>query len=117
MLLLLLPYSIILVPPAPASVTASAKASTVITVTWSKFPAPNNITGFVIFYCEFGKSSWQKSTSGYNDTEQELLMLKEYTLYTIRVFAFTRDGMGASSRYVDCYTKDGGMVLSLKTFI
>ncbi len=107
----------ILVPPAPTSVTASAKASTIITVKWSRFPAPNNIIGFVIFYREFGKSSWQKSSAGYNDTEHELLMLKEYTLYTIRVFAFTRDGMGASSRYVDCSTNEGGMVLSLKTFV
>ncbi len=63
----------------------------------------------MISYRGLGKSSWQKSSAGYNDTEHELLMLKEYTLYTIRVFAFTRDGMGASSSYVDCVTKEGGM--------
>ena len=55
----------------------------------SRFSALNMINGFVISYRELGKSSWQKSSACYNDTEHELLMLKEYSLYTIRVFAFT----------------------------
>ncbi len=104
------------VPRSPTCVTAISKTSTSISVQWSGFSASDNITGFVIFYREIGKSSWQKSPASNKDTEHDLLMLKEYTLYTTRVFAFTKNGMGTASSFVDCLTKEGGkLLLSLGT--
>ncbi len=98
----------ILVPKAPTSVTAISRSSTTITVKWSAYTASSRITGFVVFYREFKTDYWQKSPAGCNETEKDLSMLKEFTLYTIRVFTFSRSGMGAASSYVDCITKEGG---------
>eukprot|EP00794_Sanderia_malayensis_P011277 gene11277-12457_t len=96
------------VPPAPISVTALSHTAKSITVSWSILGSSQNKTaGYTVVYKEFGTLQWQRVSTDQHARQIDLLMLKEFTLYTIRVNAFTMEGNGASSTYFDCYTKQG----------
>lgn len=106
-------YSLSLSAPskAPTNVLAYNTSSTAVVVAWGKVPTGyvhGILQGYVIEYKQKHNSSDQwKNVTVNNATTTELTGLQKYTIYLVRVMAFTRVGTGPAANVTVSTDEDG----------
>ena len=106
-------FSAVAVPSSPPqNIKAVALSGTSISVSWDKKTNPN-ITGYIVFYKEKSKLSDPYSSMATTGQSVNLIGLKVYTKYALRVLAYTNLGNGIPSEMFYITTNESGMQISV----
>ena len=106
-------YCYLAVPNEPPVILESiSPTSTTIRLKWSEVKHLNSapLLGYVIVYKEIDKKFHVNAMKSVAPTPREAILedLKKFTNYTIRVYAFTRNGNGVPSDAISLRTQEDG---------
>ena len=106
-------YWFLTVPNAPPVILeSSSTTSTTIRLKWSEVKELNSapLLGYVIVYKEIEKKFHVNAMKSVAPAPREAILedLKKFTNYTIRVYAFTRNGNGVPSDAISLRTQEDG---------
>ena len=106
-------YCLLAVPnEAPVILESNSTASTTIRLKWSEVKHLNSapLLGYVIVYKEIDKKFHVNSMKSVAPAPREAILedLKKFTNYTVRVYAFTRNGNGVPSVAISLRTQEDG---------
>ena len=113
-------FSCFSVPSAPSGVTGYGLSTSSIRVSWANFASlssnsssvynTSEIVGYTVSYREalIPTQEWTRVAILKGSYSLDLVDLKSFTTYTIRVMAFIRTGYGIPSSYIDVRTLEGG---------
>lgn len=101
---------------APVILESNSTTSTTIEIKWSEVTQLNSapLLGYVIVYKEIDKKFHVDAMTSVAPTPREAVLedLKKFTNYTIRVYAFTRNGNGVASEPFSLRTQEDGKLTS-----
>jgi len=97
---------------APVILESISTTSTTIKLKWSEVKQLNSapLLGYVIVYKEIEKKFHVNAMKSVAPVPREAILedLKKFTNYTIRVYAFTRNGNGVPSDAISLRTQEDG---------
>ena len=106
-------YCFLTVPnEAPVILESNSTTSTTIELKWSEVRQLNSapLLGYVIVYKEVDKKFHVNAMKSVAPVPREVMLedLKKFTNYTIRVYAFTKNGNGVPSDAISLRTQEDG---------
>ena len=110
-------YFLVVPNEAPVILESNSTTSATIKLKWSEVKQLNSapLLGYVIVYKEFNKKFHVNAMKSVAPVPREAMLedLKKFTKYTIRVYAFTRNGNGVPSDAISLRTQEDGKSTSL----
>ncbi|XP_065055863.1 uncharacterized protein LOC135684291 isoform X3 [Rhopilema esculentum] len=103
-------------PSAPLLLTCQSLSPTEIRLQWDRIVFHKKIAGYVIYYRELGKSTWERIAESPLANNYTVADLKQFTLHTFRVSASTMHGNGISTNFIDCITVEGAPLVPPRNF-
>ena len=105
---------------APVIMGSNSTTSTTIELKWSEVTQLNSapLLGYVIVYKEVNKKFKVDIMKSVSPTPLEAVLedLKKFTNYTIRVYAFTKNGNGVPSEAAHVGTQEDGKLIYTRLF-
>ena len=100
---------------APVILESNSTTSTTIKLKWSEVTQLNSakLLGYVVIYKEINPKFQPDIMKSVSPTPREAVLedLKKFTNYTIRMYAFTKNGNGIPSEAVTTRTQEDGKTI------
>ena len=106
-------YCFLAVPnESPVILESNSTTSTTVKLKWSEVKQLNSapLLGYVIVYKEIDKKFHVNAMKSVASVPREAILedLKKFTNYTMRVYAFTKNGNGVPSEAISLRTQEDG---------